>query len=76
VEGPRQRLVIAGSLSDHLLVAQRFSKSFLATVSWYDVTNISNWPQLGIAIYDPQYWRQGIGYEAMGFMIEAMVAEC
>jgi RimJ/RimL family protein N-acetyltransferase len=53
---PRQRLVIAHRTTDLLL----------GTVSWYGETETSNWPKLGIGIYDPQYWRQGIGYEALG----------
>jgi RimJ/RimL family protein N-acetyltransferase len=38
----------------------------IGQVSWYWISEETNWPALGIVIYDPQHWRKGIGYEALG----------
>ncbi len=53
---PRHQLIIA-SQTDNQMVGQ---------VSWYWISEETHWPALGIVIYDPQHWRKGIGYEAMG----------
>jgi putative hydrolase of HD superfamily len=53
---PRHQLIIANS-TDNLMIGQ---------VSWYWISEETNWPALGIVIYDPQHWRKGIGYEALG----------
>ena len=38
----------------------------IGQVSWYWISEETNWPALGIVIYDPQNWRKGIGNEALG----------
>jgi RimJ/RimL family protein N-acetyltransferase len=53
---PRQQMIIAKP-QDNLMIGQ---------VSWYWISEETHWPALGIVIYDPQHWRQGIGYEALG----------
>ncbi len=53
---PRHQLIIANP-TDNRMVGQ---------VSWYWISEETNWPALGIVIYDPQHWRKGIGYEALG----------
>jgi putative hydrolase of HD superfamily len=53
---PRQQLIIA-NLQDNQMIGQ---------VSWYWISEETHWPALGIVIYDPQHWRRGIGYEALG----------
>jgi RimJ/RimL family protein N-acetyltransferase len=46
-----------------LPICLRSTDELIGRVSWY-------WKEdyrcLGISIYDPAYWRQGIGYEALG----------
>ncbi len=53
---PRRRLVIADRLSD----------ACIGQVSWYWISEETHWPAVGIAIYDPDCWGQGKGYEALG----------
>ena len=53
---PRHQLIIA-TPHNNLMVGQ---------VSWYWISEETHWPALGIVIYDPQNWRKGIGYEALG----------
>ena len=53
---PRHQLIIANQ-TDNRMIGQ---------VSWYWISEETHWPALGIVIYDPQHWRKGIGYEALG----------
>lgn len=53
---PRTRLMIADQSSDRLL----------GTVTRYWISAETNWSAVGIVIFDPAYWRRGIGYEALG----------
>ncbi len=57
---PRQQLIIANG-QDNRLIGQ---------VSWYWISEETHWPALGIVVYDPQHWRKGIGYEALGLWSE------
>ena len=49
-----------------LIIADKGSKTMIGQVSWYWISEETNWPAVGIVIYDPQHWRKGIGYEALG----------
>ena len=53
---PRRSLVIAMADSDELV----------GTVSLYWESEETIWLSLGIVIFDPNCWRQGLGYEALG----------
>lgn len=53
---PRLRAAIADKQTNHLL----------GTVTRYWQSQETNWLAVGIVIYDPAYWRGGIGYEALG----------
>lgn len=52
----RQRLVIACAADDTLL----------GMVSRYWISEETHWTAIGISIYDPGNWSQGLGYEALG----------
>jgi putative hydrolase of HD superfamily len=53
---PRATLVIAEDAGDTLI----------GRVNWYWQSKETNWLSVGIAIYDPAYWRRGVGYQALG----------
>ena len=53
---PRERLAIADAKSDDLL----------GSVSRYWISEETRWLAIGIVIYDPAHWGQGIGYQALG----------
>ncbi len=63
---PRQRLVICDPETEQLR----------GQVSWYWQSIETNWLSVGIVIYDPAHWQQGLGYEALGlwcdYLLEAM----
>ncbi|MCP4417809.1 MAG: GNAT family N-acetyltransferase [Chloroflexi bacterium] len=63
---PRQRLVISDKATDQML----------GEVSWYWQSKETNWLSVGIVIYDPAYWQQGLGFEALGlwcdYLLQAM----
>jgi RimJ/RimL family protein N-acetyltransferase len=61
---PRRRLVIADRTTDILL----------GTVSWYWIGQETNWIAIGISLYDPARWSQGIGYAALGLWCEYLWA--
>lgn len=53
---PRERVTIADKDTDALI----------GQVSWYWISEATNWAAIGIVIFDPAHWGKGIGYEAFG----------
>jgi RimJ/RimL family protein N-acetyltransferase len=49
-----------------LVIADASSGDLIGRVSWYWQSQETDWLSVGIGIFDPTYWRQGIGYEALG----------
>ncbi len=49
-----------------LVIAEKASGELIGMVSWYWESVETNWPGVGIVIYDPERWGQGLGYEALG----------
>jgi len=61
---PRNGLAIADAATDRLLGA----------VKWYWQSQETLWLSIGIVIYDPHDWGQGIGYQALGLWSEYLLA--
>ncbi|MCQ2009802.1 GNAT family N-acetyltransferase [Sporolactobacillus sp. STSJ-5] len=59
-EAPRKNLAIADKNSDKLI----------GQVGWYWESKETNWLSAGIAIYNPDFWGNGCGYEAFGLWTE------
>ena len=53
---PRERLAIADATSDRLV----------GMVSRYWQSRETDWLSVGVVLFDPTTWRQGLGYEALG----------
>lgn len=56
----------AGSPPNSLVIADRRTDAFMGLVTWYWQSEDTNWPGVGIAIFDPERWGRGAGYEALG----------
>jgi len=50
----------------NLPICLRDSDRMIGRVIWYWRERETGWRSLGIDVYDPAYWRRGIGYEALG----------
>lgn len=57
-----------------LCIAERESDLLLGMVTWYWISKETNWPAIGIAIFDPANWSKGIGYEALGLWSDYLFA--
>lgn len=53
---PRDRMPIAYDATDTLI----------GLVSWYWISEETSWPAVGIVLFDPAHWGQGLGYTALG----------
>jgi len=53
-------------LRQRLFVVESLQNIVIGMVSRYWISEETNWPAIGITIYDPDYWGKGYGYEAMG----------
>lgn len=62
---PRENLVIA-DINNNKLIGQ---------VSWYWQGKETNWISIGISIFNSDYWKKGIGYEALGLWNEYLFQE-
>jgi RimJ/RimL family protein N-acetyltransferase len=68
VERLRQRM-LSGDWPNprtRLVVADRATDALLGTVNWYWIGQETNWLAIGISLFDPTTWGQGLGYEALG----------
>ena len=57
-----------------LVVAVRDGDTLLGTVNWYWIGQETNWLAVGISLFDPAIWGQGIGCEALGLWCEYLWA--
>lgn len=60
---PRVSVAIAHAGTDRLL----------GRVSWYWVGEETNWPAVGIVIYDEADWGRGFGFEALGLWCDYLL---
>lgn len=58
-----------------LVIADRAGDTLLGVVTWYWESVETNWPLVGIAIYEPAYWGQGRGYAALGLWSDYLFRE-
>jgi len=47
-------------------IANQEDDRYLGMMTWYWISQETNWPAVGISIYDPANWGKGYGYEALG----------
>jgi putative hydrolase of HD superfamily len=53
-------------LRQRFMVVDSLKNMVIGMVSRYWISEETNWPAIGITIYDPENWRKGFGYEALG----------
>ncbi|GCE24053.1 GNAT family N-acetyltransferase [Dictyobacter kobayashii] len=49
-----------------LVISDQATDNLIGIVSWSWESEETHWPTIGIVIFDPTYWNQGIGFEALG----------
>jgi len=49
-----------------LVIAYAADGAFMGRVSWYWQSRETDWLSVGLALYDPNCWNKGLGYEALG----------
>jgi RimJ/RimL family protein N-acetyltransferase len=57
-----------------LVVANHSANTVIGTVNWYWNGQETNWLAVGIALFDPASWGQGIGYAGLGLWCEYLWA--
>ena len=68
VENLRQRIATNNwpSPRSRLIIADKAQNLLMGLVSWYWISEETQWPAVGIVLYDPANWGKGYGYEALG----------
>lgn len=56
-----------------MAVVDQESDTLIGMVSWYWQGEETNWLCIGICIYDPAFWGNGRGYEALGLWTDYML---
>jgi RimJ/RimL family protein N-acetyltransferase len=56
-------------------IALRSTDELIGTVSRNWISQETNWPEVGITIFDPAHWGQGIGFEAMSLWVDLLFRE-
>ncbi|MGH8594011.1 MAG: GNAT family N-acetyltransferase [Gammaproteobacteria bacterium] len=59
----------------NLAVADHQTDELIGMVNWYWISKETNWLAMGIVIYNPKQWGQGIAYEALGLWCEYLWRE-
>lgn len=57
-----------------MVIADRASDALIGVAAWYWIGQETNWPAIGIALFDPASWGQGLGYAALGCWCEYLWA--
>lgn len=73
----RQMQIEAGTLPEprrEAVIADLADDAILGSVVWYWESEATLWLSIGIVIYDPARWGQGLGYEALGLWTDYVFA--
>jgi len=52
-------------LNQNQIIAEANTNKILGEVSWYWKSKETNWLEIGVVIFNENYWSKGIGYQAM-----------
>ena len=70
IEKMRTRLIDGKSARDNMMaIVDKESDELIGTVSKYFKSIETDWMEVGIAIFNENYWSKGIGYKAMKLWI-------
>lgn len=61
--------IVSGDLPDprrSLVIVDQATDTLNGHVTWYWQSEETHWLSVGIGLYDPELWGQGLGYEALG----------
>jgi len=61
------------ALRQRLVVVDNLKNIVIGMVTRYWISEETNWPAIGITIYDPEYWGKGVGYEALGIWCQYLL---
>lgn len=59
-------------LSNKWVIADKINNTLIGEVSWYWKSQETSWMEIGIVIFNEDYWGKGIGYEALQLWIDAV----
>jgi putative hydrolase of HD superfamily len=59
-------------LTNKEIIADRETGEIIGLVNWYWKSEETNWLEVGIVIFNENYWGYGIGYEALSLWIDKM----
>jgi len=52
-------------LSNKMIIADKYSDTLIGEVSWYWKSKETDWMEIGIVIFNSDYWGKSIGYQAL-----------
>ncbi len=58
--------------SQNLMIANRKTNELIGQVSWYWKSVETNWMEIGIVIFNENYWGKGIGYKALNMWVDML----
>lgn len=66
----------AGTYKSHnLIIANADTNELIGQVTWHWKSKETNWMEIGIVIFNEDYWHQGIGFTALKMWIDRLFAE-
>lgn len=74
--GKRREMILSNSFPSprrNLAIVDAATDKLIGMVSWYWQGEETNWISVGICIYDPAYWGNGRGFEALGLWSEYLL---
>ncbi|NNU75737.1 GNAT family N-acetyltransferase [Clostridium estertheticum] len=62
-------------LKDKRIIANKDTDKIIGQVNWYWKSQETLWMEIGIVIFNDDYWGQGIGYKALKMWIDEVFAK-
>lgn len=62
-------------LKDKRIIANKDTDKIIGQVNWYWKSEETLWMEIGIVIFNDDYWGQGIGYKALKMWIDEVFAK-
>ncbi len=75
IEKTKTELINGNYQSNNYMIANDETDEIIGQVSWYYKSKETNWIEIGIVVFNENYWGKGIGFTALKMWIDKLFLE-